>query len=486
MMDQAQIDITRCVTAEQSVIGGILLDNNAYDSVADMLTEADFASRDHRMLYRAITKLLEGNKPADIVTVAELLDTQKALEEVGGMAYIGQLMQNTPSAANIKHYATMVRDYSILRNIGIAAAEVSSRVKNRGELQARDILDFAQSRMMSISEMIAKKSGTTLQSASQVMDGVLEHIDYMMLNGNGSGITGLPTGLTDLDKMTTGFQPGELIIIAARPAMGKTSLALNMVEHMALNERKNIAVFSLEMVNNQLGVRLLSSVARINQQRVKVGRFYDDELDSLHKAANRLRDSGIYLDEESNISITELRARARRLHRECGGLHMIVIDYLQLMEQEGNGENEAIALAKISRALKLLAKELHIPVIALSQLNRGLEQRPDKRPKMSDLRGSGGIEQDADMILFIYRDEVYNEDTLDKGIAEIIIGKQRNGAIGTVHCAWIGHLTRFENLAQGTVIPSQEARQERKEARFGGGNFRAKNGYANQDNYVEM
>ena len=294
---------------------------------------------------------------------------------------------------------------------------------------------------------------------------MLGNIDALMANPNRSEVTGLPSGLIDLDKMTTGFQPGELIILAARPSMGKTSLALNIVEYAALTAQKRIAFFSLEMINDQLGMRLLSSVAQVPSQRVRVARLYEGEFDRIYAASLKFNNTTIYLDEESNISVTELRARSRRLHRECGGLDLIVIDYLQLMAHDDAVENEAIALAKISRALKLLAKELHVPVLALSQLNRGLEQRPNKRPVMSDLRGSGGIEQDADMILFIYRDEVYNPDSPDKGIAEIIIGKQRNGPIGTVHTVFQGHVMRFENMAHGQPIPSQVLQETRPSRR---------------------
>jgi replicative DNA helicase len=452
--------------AEQAVLGGLLLDNEAWDRVADLVRENDFSSRDHRMIFRAIFRLLDDGKPADILMVADFLDRQKSLEDAGGIVYLGSLAQNTPSAANIVRYAEIVREYSVLRQIRAVTVEISEKVMARGDLTSKDVLDFAQSRMMSISES-AQKQGGTMKHASLVMDSVLRNIDELMSNPNPSDVTGLPSGLIDLDKMTTGFQPGELIVIAARPSMGKTSLALNFVEHAALIAGKRTVVFSLEMINDQLGMRLLSSLAHVPSQRVRVGRLYDDEFNRVFQAADRLRKTTIYLDEESNISVTELRARARRLHRECGGLDLIVIDYLQLMAHDGNIENEAIALAKISRGLKLLAKELHVPVIALSQLNRGLEQRPNKRPIMSDLRGSGGIEQDADMILFIYRDEVYNQDSPDRGIAEIIIGKQRNGPIGTVHTAFIGHLMRFDNLAHGQVIPSQQYDNQPRTRRAG-------------------
>ena len=461
------------VDAEAAVVGGLLLDNDAFDKIADVVREQDFTSRDHRMIFRACARLIEAGKPADLVTVAEFLDSHKLLEEAGGIIYIGQLVQNTPSAANIRRYAEVVQEYSTLRRISAAAVEISEKLQNRKGQTSKEILDFAQSRMMNISES-AQKNGGTMKHASDVMDSVVHVLDELYTNPHKSDVTGLPTGLDDLDNMTTGLQPGELVILAARPSMGKTSLALNIMEHAALQQKKNVAFFSLEMISDQLGMRLLSSVSRVHQQRVRIARLNESEFTTVLRAAQTLRETGIYLDEESNISVTELRARARRLHRECGGLHLIIIDYLQLMSLEESPENEAIALAKVSRSLKLLAKELHVPVIALSQLNRGLEQRPNKRPVMSDLRGSGGIEQDADMILFIYRDEVYHEDSADAGIAEIIVGKQRNGPIGTVYGSFQKHLMRFESLPRGFEIPSKQQRNARRQSRAGGGNFREK------------
>jgi replicative DNA helicase len=462
--------------AEQSVLGGIFLDNLAYDLVVGVLSEQDFYVREHRLIFRAQCHLLNDSKPVDIITVADFLEGHRLLEEAGGLKFLGELALNTPTAANIWRYAEIVRDHSLLRSMAQICGEISDKVHKRGGLSAKELLDFAQGRWMSVGESMAKDTHSMLP-VSEVMTRVLAQLDELFNNPNQSDITGLPSGLTDLDKLTTGFQPGELVILAGRPSMGKTSLALNIVEHVALHEKKNVAFFSLEMINAQLGVRLLSSVSRVNQQRVKVARLSEDEWVSVADAAEVLRASNIYLDEESSLSVNELRARSRRLHRECeGGLHLIVVDYIGLMELATNSDNRAIGVAEISRALKLLAKELHVPVLALSQLNRGLESRPNKRPIMSDLRDSGGIEQDADTILFVYRDEVYNEDTPDKGIAEIIVGKQRNGPIGTVHTTFIGHLMRFENLAAGVAIPSQEARAERNFKRANSrGNFRPKN-----------
>lgn len=469
------------VEAEQSVIGGLMIDNDAWDRVSDIVSERDFFTRDHRMIFRAIARQLEDRKPADPVSISDFLQGFRELESVGGLPYIVQLHTNTPSAANIKRYAEIVREHSIRRSIGTIANEVLEKVYSPNGMDSHALLDFTQSRVMAISESAAKgQSGP--QHVSPVMDEVLRHIDELRNRPAGSDVTGLVTGFEDLDKLTTGLHPGDLVIVAARPAMGKTALALNMAEHVAIKDRKNVAFFSLEMANNQLGVRLLSGVSRLHQQRVKVGRLNDAEFDKLYKASTLLRDSQIYLDEEGSLTVNDLRARARRLHRECGGLHLLVIDYLQLMQGTAHGDNRANEIAEISRGLKMLAKELQIPIIALSQLNRSLESRPNKRPVMSDLRDSGGIEQDADLILFIYRDEYYNEESLDKGIAEIIIGKQRNGPTGTVRLTFIGELTRFETMARGSVIPSMQAREDKRAKRAG--NFRDKND--DSARYVDM
>jgi replicative DNA helicase len=342
--------------------------------------------------------------------------------------------------------------------------EGAEAISNRAGRSAKDLLDFVQSKVMAVSESAANGSEGP-QHVGSVLDDVLRQIDDLSGNPNRTDVTGLATGFEELDRMTTGFQAGELIIVAARPAMGKTALSLNIAEHVALKSGKNVAFFSLEMANNQLGVRLLASVARLNQQRVKIGRLNEAEFAKLYKASSDLRETHLFLDEEGSLTANELRARARRLHRECGGLHMVVIDYIGLMEGSGKSDNRAYEMAEISRALKLLAKELHIPVIALAQLNRGLESRPNKRPILSDLRDSGSIEQDADIVLFIYRDEVYNEDSPDKGIAEIIIGKQRNGPTGTVHVTFAGEYTRFDDRHRSAPVPSKLARMEKMRGR---------------------
>lgn len=485
-MDDGLLLPPHSVESEQSVLGGLLLDNQAYDRIADKLSDNDFYTSDHAIIYRAQTELLNAQQPVDIVTVAEWLDGHRLLEKVGGITYLAALAQNTPNAANIEHYAATVRNHSMLRQMSRVSAEISDKIYKRGGLNAKELLDFAQSRWMAVGENVAKQNNT-MRPVGQVMDSVLNALDALSKNPNKSDVTGLPSGLLDLDKMTTGAQPGELIVLAARPSMGKTSLALNMMEHAAIQQQKNVAFFSLEMISDQLGMRLLASVSKINQQRVKIARLNDHEWGDLADAAEKLRSTGIYLDEESNIGVNEIRARARRLHRECiGGLHMIVIDYLQLLTWPDNAKDEVAAYSAMTRQLKLLAKELHLPIIVLSQLNRSLESRQNRRPVMSDLRGSGGIEQDADAILFIYRDQVYNPDTLDKGIAEIIVGKQRNGPIGTVYCAFIDYLMRFENLAMGTVVPSIEAyEQKRINKQNSRGNFRGKN-YGDEDDDIPM
>lgn len=454
------------VEAEQSVIGGLMIDNDAWDRVSDILSERDFFTRDHRMIFRAIAHLLQAQKPADPVSIADFLQGFRELDSVGGLPYIVNLHTNTPSSANVRHYAEIVREHSVRRSIGTVANQVLAKVYSPNGMDSHALLDFTQASYMAISES-AVKGNTGPQHVSPVMDSVLQHIDELHSRPNASDVTGLETGFADLDKITTGLQPGDLCIIAARPSMGKTALALNIAEHVALNKDQRVAFFSLEMASSQLGVRLLSGVARLHQQRVKIGRLNDAEFGKLYSAAKRLKESQIYLDEEGTLTVNDLRSRARRLHRECGGLHLLVIDYLQLMQGRGNNDNRATEIAEISRGLKLLAKELHIPIIALSQLNRSLESRPNKRPVMSDLRDSGGIEQDADLILFIYRDEYYNEESPDKGIAEVIIGKQRNGPTGTIHLSFVGELTRFEDMARGVAIPSRTIRDDKRAKRAG-------------------
>lgn len=470
--------------AEQAVIGALLQNNTAWDTVGDACDERDFYTQDHRKLFRAVSLIINQNKPADVVTVAEFLQRHGELEAVGGMPYLVQLTNNTTSA-NARRYAEIVREHSITRRLIGALMESEQMAYAPGGKTTREVLDFAQSRVMNVTES-AQSGNEGPEHVSPVVARVIENIDTMYHRDVQDDVTGLTTGFPALDSMTAGLQPGDLIIVAARPSMGKTAISLNIAEHVAIESKKNVLFFSLEMINNQLGTRLLASVSRINQQRVKIGRINDHEWQRLTDAVGKLASSGIYLDESSSISATEIRARARRLHRECGGLHLIVIDYLQLIQTSGKSDNRAFELAEVSRALKMLAKELHVPVIALSQLNRSLEQRPNKRPIMSDLRDSGGIEQDADLILFVYRDEVYHEDSPDKGIAELVVGKQRNGPTGTVHVNFRNELIRFEHRDKHEPIPSRAARAERQSSRASSAAGRPTFRDIQESGYVDM
>lgn len=433
------------VEAEQSVLGGLLLENEALDKIADLITPSDFYRHDHRVIYEHISRLIEHSKPADIVTVAESLENTAQLSGVGGIAYLGALAQNTPSAANIRRYAEIVRERSVMRLLvevgsGIAESAFSPQGKSAAEL-----LDSAEAKIFEIAEG-GQRSTQGFIDIKTLLPQVADRIDQLFQRDNSSDVTGIPTGFTDLDSMTSGFQPGDLIIVAGRPSMGKTAFSLNIAENVALDTGLPVAVFSMEMGATQLAMRMIGSVGRLDQHRMRTGRLEDEDWVRLTTALGKLNDAPMFIDESAGLNALEVRARARRLHRQCGKLGLIVIDYLQLMAATRQGENRATEVSEISRALKALAKELDVPVVALSQLNRGLEQRPNKRPVMSDLRESGAIEQDADVILFIYRDQVYNPDSPDKGTAEIIIGKQRNGPIGTVRLTFLGEHTRFENF----------------------------------------
>ncbi|TXF11084.1 replicative DNA helicase [Pelomicrobium methylotrophicum] len=434
------------VEAEQSVLGGILLDNTAWDKIADLVTESDFYRQDHRLIFHHAGLLIEAGKPADVITVAESLKSAGELEAVGGLAYLGSLAQNTPSAANIRRYAEIVRERSVLRKLAEAGAEIAEAAYNPLGRSAEELLDAAEQKVFTIAEAGARGRQGFLDM-QPLLKQVVERIE--LLYSNPSDVTGIATGFTDLDRLTSGLQPGDLVIIAGRPSMGKTSFALNIAEHVALELKKPVAVFSMEMGGSQLALRLLGSVGRLDQHKVRTGRLNDEDWPKLTHALGKLNEAPIYIDETPGLNALEVRARARRLHRQHGGLGLVVIDYLQLMSAHSasRSENRATEISEISRALKGLAKELNVPVVALSQLNRSLESRTDKRPMMSDLRESGAIEQDADLILFIYREEVYNKDTPKAGIAEIIIGKQRNGPIGTVELTFLKEFTRFENFA---------------------------------------
>jgi replicative DNA helicase len=430
--------------AEQAVVGGLMLDNGAWDQVADRVGEQDFYRRDHRLVFAAIRRLAEAGQPFDVVTLAEQLERTGELESVGGLAYLGLLAKNTPSAANIKAYADIVRERSVLRQLIRVSTEIADSAFQPEGRRAAELLDEAEKRVFEIAEQGARGSRGFV-GIKELLTKAVDRIDLLFQQD--SPLTGAPTGFSDFDDMTSGLQPSDLIIVAGRPSMGKTTFAMNMAEHVAIKAQRPVAVFSMEMPGEQLAMRMMSSLGRIDQHKIRTGRLDDDDWPRLTSAVGILAEAPLFIDDTPALTPTELRARARRLMREHQQLGLIVIDYLQLMQVPGSRENRATEISEISRSLKALAKELHVPVIALSQLNRSLEQRPNKRPVMSDLRESGAIEQDADVIVFIYRDEVYNEDSPDKGIAEIIIGKQRNGPIGTTKLTFLGQYTRFENFA---------------------------------------
>ncbi|MEK0429959.1 MAG: replicative helicase [Pseudomonadota bacterium] len=439
------------IEAEQSVLGGLLLDNAAWDKIADFVSSEDFYRYDHRLIFQHIARLINSAKPADVITVFESLSSAAKAEEVGGVAYLNALAQNTPSAANIRRYAEIVRDRGILRKLITVADDISGSAFNPQGKEVKQMLDEAESKIFSIAEEGARGS-QGFQEIQPLLTQVVERIDELYNRDNPNDITGVPTGFIDLDRMTSGLQPGDLVIVAGRPSMGKTAFSVNIGEHVAVDSGLPVAIFSMEMGGAQLAMRMLGSVGRLDQHRLRTGRLNDEDWPRLTHAIQKMNDAQIFIDETPSLSSIELRARSRRLARQCGKLGLIIVDYLQLMSANSPGENRATEISEISRNLKGLAKELNCPVIALSQLNRSLEQRPNKRPVMSDLRESGAIEQDADLILFIYRDEVYNPDSPEKGMAEIIIGKQRNGPIGSVRMTFLGHYTKFENYTGSAPI----------------------------------
>lgn len=432
------------IQAEQSVLGGLMLDNQMWDSVADKIVETDFYRKDHRLIFRAITDLAEKQIPFDVVTLSEALDAIGELDTAGGLGYLGALARDTPSAANIVAYANIVRDRSVLRQLIHVGTGISDSAFNPDGRDTAELLENAERQVFEIAEQRQRGQGG-FASIKVLLARAVDKIETLFeQEGN---ITGAGTGFTDLDEMTSGLQPGDLIIVAGRPSMGKTTIAMNMAENIAIKGDKPVAVFSMEMPGDSLAMRMMSSLGRIDQHKIRTGKLDDDEWPRLTSAINLLAETKLFIDDTPALTTTEVRSRARRLMREHGQLGLVVLDYLQLMQSPSSGENRVQQISDISRGLKALAKELNVPVIALSQLNRNLEQRPNKRPVMSDLRESGAIEQDADLILFVYRDEVYNEDSPDKGIAEIIIGKQRNGPLGTVRLTFLGKYTRFENFA---------------------------------------
>ena len=434
------------VEAEQSVLGGLMLDNSAWEQVSDLLVEQDFYRHDHQLIFRGIAELMEQANPVDVITLAEWHNQRGELDKVGELAYLGALARNTPSAANIKAYASIVRERSILRQLIQIGNNIANMAFTPEGRNSEEMLDTAERRVFEIAEKGAKRGGGFIQ-VKDVLSKVVDKIDTLFEQD--SGITGLPTGFIDFDDQTSGLQPADLVIIAGRPSMGKTTFAMNIAENAAIHSKQPVALFSMEMPADSLAMRMLSSLGRIDQHRLRTGRLNDDDWPRLTSAIALLNEAPLFIDDTGGLTPSELRARARRLKREHG-LSLIIVDYLQLMSGSANGrqaENRTNEISEISRSLKALAKELNVPVIALSQLNRSLEQRPNKRPVMSDLRESGAIEQDADIIVFIYRDEVYNEDSAEKGKAEIIISKQRNGPIGTVALTFQGKYTRFENFA---------------------------------------
>jgi len=434
------------VEAEASILGGLLLDNAAWERIADVVRAEDFYRADHRIVFEVIARLIDAGKPADVVTVFEALEGLGRANEVGGIAYLNTLAQETPSAANIMRYAEIVRDRAILRFLVSVSDQIATQALNPAGKETRQILDEAESQIFQIGEQGARRSAR-FQNFHDVLARVVERVDDLYQNPNPSDVTGVPSGFFDLDQKTAGMHAGDLLIIAGRPSMGKTSLALNIAEYVAITEKLPVAIFSMEMGAEQLAMRVLCSVGRLDAQRVRTGRLNEDDWGRLTQAMGLTKEAQIHIDETPALNPLELRSRARRLSRQYGKLGLIVVDYLQLMSASSTGENRTTEISEITRSLKGLAKELGCPVLALSQLNRTVEQRTDKRPVMSDLRESGAIEQDADLILFIYRDEVYRPDTPDKGVAEIIIAKQRNGPIGTVRLTFLGQFTKFENFA---------------------------------------
>lgn len=438
------------IEAEQSVLGGLMLDNHAWEKIADQVTEEDFYRYDHRLIFRAIADLAEDNQPLDVVTLSEWLGKRGDLDDAGGLAYLGTMAKDTPSAANIAAYAGIVRERSILRQLIGVGTDIADSAFNSGERGSKEILDEAESAVFKIAEQ-GSKQGQAFKPIKSLLKATLSHIDEM--SKNDSAITGMASGYADLDAMTAGFQKGDLVIVAGRPSMGKTTFSMNIAEYAAISTKKPVAVFSMEMPGEQLTMRMLSSMGRVDQGRLRTGKLTDDDWPRVAQAVKMFSEVPMFIDDSAALSPTEVRARARRLAREHGQLGLIVLDYLQLMQGSGKSDNRTAEVSEISRSLKALAKELEVPVIVLSQLNRSLEQRPNKRPIMSDLRESGAIEQDADIIIFIYRDEVYNPETADKGVAEIIIAKQRNGPIGTTRLTFLGKYTRFETFAPDVYTP---------------------------------
>ena len=432
--------------AEQSVLGGLLLSADGWDAVAELVSDGDFYRLGHRLIFRQIAQLAEAAEPVDVITVADKLQARDELDAAGGLTYLAELAQNTPSASNIRAYAKVVRERACLRKLIEAAQEIAESGFNPDGRKSDELIDEAERRIMQIGED-GPKDGAP-KDINPLLQAALGRIEELFQSGG--AITGISTGFIELDNMTSGLQDSDLVIVAGRPSMGKTAFAMNLVEHAVLNQKKPILVFSMEMPADSLIIRMLSPIGRIDQTRLRNGKLEQEDWPKLSAAVTKLKDVPLYIDDTPALTPTEIRSRARRVAREHGGLGMIMVDYLQLMQVAGSSDGRTAEISEISRSLKAIAKEFKVPMVALSQLNRSLEQRPNKRPVNSDLRESGAIEQDADVIMFIYRDEVYHEESEEKGIAEIIIGKQRNGPIGICRLAFIGQYTRFENLARGS------------------------------------
>lgn len=430
--------------AEQSVLGGLMLDNRAWDQIVDRLREDDFYRNEHRLIFRAMGRLVEQEKPLDVLTVSESLREIHELEQVGGEVFLFELANNTPSAANITAYADIVRERSVLRQLIAAANDIADNAFNPQGRNITELLDTAERKVFAISEQGSRGEGPV--NIKDFLAKTMDRIDTLFHSN--TPITGVPTGYHDFDDLTSGLQSSDLVIIAGRPSMGKTTFAMNIAEHVAIKSRSPVLIFSMEMPGEAIVMRLLSSLCRIDQLRIRTGKLADEDWPRISSTVSMLSDAPLFIDDTPGLSPAEMRARARRLAKEYGQLGLIVVDYLQLMQVPGYNENRTAEISEISRSLKGLAKELKVPLVALSQLNRGLEQRADKRPVMSDLRESGAIEQDADLIVFIYRDEVYHENSTDKGTAEIIIAKQRNGPIGKVRLTFMGQYTCFENFVR--------------------------------------
>lgn len=429
------------IEAEQSLLGGLMLDNAAWDKVADLIVASDFYRKDHRLIFAGIAELAETSNPCDVVTLSELLDNRDELEASGGLEYLAMLSNETPGAANVRAYARILRERSTLRSLISAGNQISGSAFATDGRSASDLVDEAERLVFEIAEK-GSRGQIGFRHLKSILPDAVDRID--LLHQSGGDITGIPTGFTEFDKLTAGLQAGELIVIAGRPSMGKSTLAVNIAENAAIGAKVPTAIFSMEMPSQQLAFRMISSLGRVDQTHLRTGKFPDEDWSRINTAVQLMSDAPIFIDDSASLSPTEIRARARRLKREHG-LGLIVVDYLQLMQVHGSKENRATEISEISRSLKALAKELELPIIALSQLNRSVEQRTDKRPIMSDLRESGAIEQDADLIVFIYREEVYNQDTPRKGIADISIAKQRNGPIGDFLLTFVGRFTKFEN-----------------------------------------